>query len=372
MSASLANVKPFIVFGKPDISELEKSAVLEVLDSGWLSTGKKVKEFEDEFSKFIGVDNAIAVSSCTDGLILSLLAAGVGYGHEVITSPLTFAATANAILAVGARPVFADVLSHGCIDPSKIGRLVTHKTRAVIPVHYTGQMCDMNQIIKIAKLLNLWVIEDCAHMFGSPYVPKGDFAVYSFYPTKNITSGEGGMVVTKDSKDADSIRILSMQGLSAGAHERYGSNKPKNYSVIIPGRKSNMSDIHAAIGLTQLRRWPEIKGKREKIWNVYESEHWKRGDGHSKHLFTVWSEQRDELREFLHKKGIGTGIHFNPLHLEPGYEFLEYQKGDFPEAERIGRQTLSLPVSSTMVKEDAEFVWETFKSFKSYRGDQWI
>lgn len=359
--------KNFIVFGKPDISQAEKSAVIDVLESGWLSTGKKVKEFENEFAKFLTVESAVAVSSCTDGLILSLLAAGVGHGHEVITSPLTFAATANAIIAVGAKPVFVDVLSHGCIDVSKIEQAITNNTRAIIPVHYTGQSCDMAQIMKIAKNRNLWVVEDCAHMFGGDYKPKGDYAVYSFYPTKNITSGEGGMVVCKNSLDADLVRILSMQGLSQGAHERYGSKRPGAYSVICPGRKSNMSDLHAAIGLAQLKRWPELKAKRDVVWDVYEKEHWKRGPVHSRHLFTVWNEKRDDLRDFLYHKGIGTGIHFNPLHLEPAYEMFGHKRGDFPEAERIGRMTLSLPVSSAMSKEAAEFVWE---SYKSYRGDK--
>lgn len=362
------SVKPFIVFGKPDISELEETAVLEVLRSGWLSTGKKVKEFEEAFAHFIGVDEAAAVSSCTDGLILSLVSAGVGFGHEVITTPMTFAATANAIIAVGAKPVFVDVLPYGGIDPTKISEAITHKTRAIIPVHYTGQVCDMNSILRIAKQFNLWVIEDCAHMFGGDYKPKGDFASYSFYPTKNITSGEGGMVVTKVSKDLDKIRILSSQGLSAGSHERYGTKKPSFYSVMAPGRKSNMSDLHAAIGLTQIKRWPEIKEKRDAIWSIYEKEHWPRPKGHSHHLFTIWSENREDLRDHLYKNGIGTGIHFNPLHLEPGYEFLGYHRGDFYEAEKIGKGTLTLPISSTMSVEDAEFVLETVKS---YRGVPW-
>lgn len=365
MTVSSQN-KSFIVFGKPDISDMEKQAVLEVLNSGWLSTGKKVREFEDSFSDFIG-GTSVAVSSCTDGLILSLLACGIGDGHEVITTPLTFAATVNSILAVGAKPVFVDVLSNGCIDPFEIEKAITNRTRAIMPVHYTGQPCDMVQIVKVARENNLWVIEDCAHMFGSTYKTKGDFGCYSFYPTKNITSGEGGMVVCKSSKDADIIRILSMQGLSAGAHERYGAIKPKTYSVMFPGRKSNMTDINAAIGLTQLKRWPEIKAKRDIVWNIYEQEHWKRGHSHSHHLFTVYSRKRDDLREFMHSKGIGTGIHFNPLHLEPGFRFLGHKRGDFPEAESIGGMTLSLPVSSTMTKDDAEYVWDVFKS---YRGDK--
>ncbi len=362
------SVKPFITFGKPDITEAEEKAVLEVIRSGWLSTGKKVKEFEEAFAHAVGVDEAVAVSSCTDGLILSLIAAGVGYGHEVITSPLTFAATANAIIAVGAKPVFVDVMPYGGMNPKNIEEFITHKTRAILPVHYTGQVCDMTSIIKIAKQYNLWVVEDCAHMFGGDYKPKGDFASYSFYPTKNITSGEGGMVVTKVAKDAELIRILSMQGLSAGSHERYGTKKPGSYSVIAPGRKSNMSDLHAAIGLTQVKRWPEIKEKRDIVWNVYEKQSWPRPKGHSHHLFTIWNEHREDLRDFLHKKGIGTGIHFSPLHLEPGFNFLGYKHGDFPEAEKIGKGTLSLPVSSTMSKEDAEYVWE---SVQSYRGTAW-
>lgn len=366
---SVTLVKPYIVFGKPDISQMEKDAVMEVLDSGWLSTGKKVLEFENEFAKFIGSYHTAAVSSCTDGLILSLLACGVGYGHEVITTPITFAATVNAILAVGAKPVFVDVLPHGNIDPGKIEEVITNKTRAIITVHYTGQVCDMDRILKVAKEYTLWVVEDCAHMFGSSYVPKGDFACYSFYPTKNITTAEGGMVVSKNAKDIDAIRVLSMQGLSAGAHERYGSKAPKTYSVMYPGRKSNMTDINAAIGLCQLKRWPELKAKRDAVWEVYEREHWKRPLNHSHHLFTIWNEKRDELRAHLHQKGVGTGIHFNALHLEPGYQLLGYKKGDFKEAEKLGRMTLSLPVSSTMTKEDAEYVWQAVKSF---RGGQWI
>lgn len=362
---SATSVKPFIVFGKPDISKAEEDSVLEVLKSGWLSTGKKVREFESEFADMMGFKEAVAVSSCTDGLILSLITAGVGYGHEVITSPLTFVATVNAIIAVGAKPVFVDVKTSGLINPAEIEEKITHKTRAIIPVHYTGQVCDMTLLLQMAKKHNLWLIEDCAHMFGSDYKPKGDFAAYSFYPTKNITAGEGGMVLTKNSKDSEMIRILSMQGLSSGAHERYSTKKPATYSVIAPGRKSNMSDVHAAIGLTQLRRWNEIKAKRDIVWEVYEKEHWKRFPGHAKHLFTILSEHRDDLKDFLYSKGIGTGIHFNPVHMEPGYEFLGHRRGDFPQAERIGRMTLSLPVSSTMTKEDAEYVWETFKSFGS-------
>lgn len=358
--------KPFLVFGKPDIGEAEKAAVMEVLESGWLSTGAKVKAFEDEFQRHMGRGHAIAVSSCTDGLILSLLAAKVRPGDEVITSPLTFAATVNAILAVGAVPVFADVTPTGHIDPEQINRVLTDKTAAILPVHYTGSACDMKAILALAGWDHLPVIEDAAHAFGgvypydhAPIGTLGDFASFSFYPTKNITAGEGGMVVVRDEADAHRVRTMSRQGLSAGAHTRYSSGPVMPYHVILPGRKANLSDLHAAVGLAQIRRWPELKRKREAVWDVYEHAFGKRPEGHSQHLYTIRVNNRDRTRQFLNERGIGTGVHFSPLHLEPGYAFLKYREGDFPIAEAIGGTTLSLPISSTMTPADARRVVET-------------
>ncbi len=354
---------PFLIFGKPDIGFLEKEAVMEVLDSGWLSTGTWVASFEEEFKTYLRGGFPVAVSSCTDGLILSLLAAGIGHGDEVLTTPLTFAATVNAILAVGAKPIFVDVTTEGLIDPEKIEAALMPSTKAIIPVHYTGAPCDMDRIMEIAKRNEIVVIEDAAHGFGGTYGDKGakigtrgDFACFSFYPTKNITSGEGGMVVCRTEASAQLVRTISMQGLSAGAHQRYGAGPVKPYHIIVPGRKANLSDIHAAIGVVQLHRWPEISQKRAAVWRVYEQAFGRKQAGHSQHLFTINVTDRNELRQNLHRKGIGTGIHFNPLHLEPAYSSFGYGPGSFRNAEILGSTTLSLPVSSTMTEDDARRV----------------
>jgi len=347
--------KDFIIFGKPDIGEAEIKAVTDVLKSGWLSTGPVVSEFEKEFEdKFGGY--AVALASCTQALMAALTVSNVGAGAEVIVPPITFCATVNAILAVGAKPVFVDVTASGHLNPDLIQHVVTPKTKAIIPVHYLGAPANMDRIIDEARKHGLKVIEDAAHAFGGDYQPKGDFACYSFYPTKNITSAEGGMVVCQDPGKAARIKIWASQGLSMGAWKRYGRSGPAGYEVEFPGHKGNMSDVHAAIGLTQFKRWPEIKAKRDKVWAVYEKAWGEKEAGHSRHLFTIKVNGRDELRRLLKDAGIGTGVHFNPLHLEPAYRFLRYQAGSFPKSEWIGSHTISLPVSATMTVKDAQRV----------------
>ena len=360
--------KEFIVFGRPDISSAEYRAVLDVLESGWLSTGKVCDMFAKEFEYRIGYGYAVPVSSCTMGLYLSLKYFNIGPGDEVLLPTITFCSTANAIIATGAKPVFCEVTDSGHIDPFKLK--ITERTKAIIPVHYTGSACDMNSILSIAKDTDLKVIEDSAHAFGGKYLDsnqnigvKGDFSCFSFYATKNVTCGEGGMVLTDDPEQAEQIRILSMNGLSSDSWNRYGSGKIKQYSIMVPGMKGNLSDIHAAIGLTQLRRWPEMKKTRDMIWEVYENYFGKKAYGHSTHLFTIEHEDRDGLREFLYENGIGSGIHFRPLHLEPAYVHFGFKEGSFPVAEGIGRRTLSLPVSSTMTREDAEFIAQKVKDY---------
>jgi dTDP-4-amino-4,6-dideoxygalactose transaminase len=341
----------FIVFNQPDIGEEEMSAVMDVLRSGWIGTGKVSQKFEEEFSDFYGGGYAVAVSSCTMGLQLALRVLNLPYKSRVLTSPLTFAATVNAILANGGQPVFKDVNEKGCIDYE--GDYLTF-----VPVHYSGTMCD----IKVPH--GTRVVEDCAHAFGSPLKREGDFQVFSFYANKNITAGEGGMILTKDKKLADEIRILSAQGLSRGAWNRYGAEMPRHYSVESVGMKGNLPDILAAIGLVQLRRWPEMKSKRDLIFKIYEKAFGEMPLGHSTHFYPLRTENRDHLRNKLHERGIGAGIHYKPLHLEPAYQFLGYQRGDFPEAEKWGDQELSLPVSSKMSEEDALKVVEIIKETK--------
>ena len=356
--------RPFIIFGKPDIGIQEKNAVMDVLDSGWLSTGPVTKKFEEEFRKAIRTKHAIAVSSCTDGMIIALMAAGVGYGDEVITSPMTYPATVNAIMAVGARPVFVDVNKDGLIEPLTVQYAITERTKAVIPVHYTGAKCDADLIRLVVNKRGITVIEDAAHSFGGDYGILGDMACYSFYPTKNITSGEGGMVVTNSGYLAEKLRTISMQGVNNNAYKRYSESRIKQYEYVTPGRKANMSDIHAAIGLTQLRRWPEIRVKRDAIWRLYEKAFGEKPTPHSHHLFTIEHPKRDKLRDFLHKNGVGTGIHFKVIHKQFAFQFNIKQQGSFPVAENIGRKTLSLPISSTMTSDDVSYVVDLVRNFK--------
>lgn len=371
---TVKNIKP-IIFGQPDISEAEITAVTDVLKSKWLSSGPVVQDFEEQFAKYLGHGVfAVAVSSCTQGLELSLMAMDIGPGDKVIVPTMTFCATVNAILGVGAEPVFIDSTVTGHLNPYMLEEKITQDVVAIVPVHYTGGPCQISEIMAIAKKYNLKVIEDAAHAFGGwgvgedrapsvlfPLGTIGDAGCFSFYSTKNITCGEGGMVVTKDKMTAEAIRIMANQGQTDGA---WGCQKgAKGRKVITIGRKGNLSDIHASIGLAQLNRWEEIKFKRKMIWDVYEGYFGKKSPGHSMHLFTITTKERDRLRKFLHKEGIGTGIHFNPLHLEPGYKFLGYKKGDFPVAECLGKSVISLPVSSTMAVSDAEFVVEKINEF---------
>lgn len=357
--------RPYIVFNKPDISSIEQDAVKEVLDSGWLSSGKVVKQFESEFEKFLGSGFAVAVSSCTDALLIALKVLSVGQNMEVITTPLTFAATINAILLAGATPKFVDVDTNGNMDPEHIRFAITNKTRAILPVHLYGACCDMARIVSAAQSFDCKVIDDCAHAFGGSYIGPGytkkigtlaDISCFSFYPNKNITCGEGGMIVTKRADLAERMRTISFQGLNTGAWKRYGSGAPSDYEVVHEGIKGNMSDVHAAIGLSQLRRWSDLKERRSKVWSIYEQAFGPKEVGHAQNIFTIRIKNRDEFRRKLHEEGIGTGVHYRPLHLEPGFKFLGYKEGNLPMAEKIGAETVSLPVSSTMTEDDAHRV----------------
>lgn len=361
----------FITFGKPDITQQEIDAVTNVMRSGWIGTGKITRKFEEEFAEFMGGGYAIAVSSCTMGLQLSLRVSNLGQGKEVLVSPLTFVATINAILREGAIPRFVDVDDRGCIDPELIRSRMTDKVQGILPVHYTGSPVDMGRLHQAAETFQLKIIEDAAHSFGGYYVGRtyndkpalprrqgtmSDYGVFSFYATKNITCGEGGMILTKYGDMAERIRTLSNQGQTAGAWNRYGSGPIHPYEIAFDGYKGNLPDILSAIGLTQLRRWNELSEKRSKIWKIYEDNLGLKDQGHSQHLYTIRVKNRDYFRQKLWEMGIGTGVHFNPVHLEPGFKFLGYKKGEFPMAEKIGAETVSLPISTTMTEDDAHRV----------------
>lgn len=342
-----------IVFNQPDLGEEEMSAVMDVIRSGWIGTGKVSRQFEEEFADFMGGGYAVAVSSCTMGLELALRYLNMGQNGKVVTTPLTFAATVNSILHAGGCPVFVDVDKNGCMNMDQANEKTDFLTKAILPIHFSGTPCDLSKLSGEVS-----IIEDCAHAFGTVFGKSGDVKVFSFYPNKNITCGEGGMVLAKSKDIADQIRIIASQGLSQGAWDRFGKGNTKRYAVEKVGVKGNMPDILAAIGLVQLNRWPEFRLKRMQIWNIYERAFGKMPAGHSRHFYPIHVKYRDQLREKLQNKGIGTGIHYKPLHLEPAYQFLGYKKGDFPNAEKWGETELSLPVSTNMTPEDAIYVVE--------------
>lgn len=343
----------FIVFGKPDLGISESMAVQKVIESGWIGYGPVSRQFEREFGLFLGSKHCVAVSSCTIGLILALRTAGVQPGDKVLVPTLTFCATVNSVIQIGAIPVFYD-------QDQDISQ---EKAKAIIIVHLWGEKAKVRGVNT-----NMTIIEDCAHAFGGyvdgkPMGTIGNFGVFSFYPTKNITTGDGGMVVCKKQEDEDLIRMLSSQGLSKGAWNRYSDAPAEEYQVVHSGYKGLMTDLSAAIGISQLKRWPEIKEKRKEIFNFYEFNFGMKPAGHSQHIYEIRVKNRSKLRHEMYREGIGTGIQYNPLHLEPAYAYLGYKNGDFPKAEKIGRETLSLPLSSTMNLEDASRVVESIKKY---------
>lgn len=369
----------FLVFGKPRIEEAEIQEVIDCLRSGWISTGPRVGKFEALFREFIGCEHALALNSCTAGLHLALLAAGVKPGDEVITSPMTFAASANTVIHCGGVPVFVDVDPHtGLMDVSQIEAKITAKTKAIMPVHYCGRPCDMDAIMAIARRRNLIVIEDAAHAIETWYHGKkvgniGDFTVFSFYVTKNIITGEGGIVTTNNSEWAQQIKILGLHGMSKDAWKRYSNEGFKHYQILYPGYKYNLMDLQAALGLHQLQRVNEWLKIREQVWNSYDVAFRdlpvqlpapaEPDTVHARHLYTPLLElerlrvDRDTVLQALQRENIGIGIHFISLHLHEYYrKTFGYQPEDFPNARKISERTLSLPLSPALSDQDVNDV----------------
>ncbi|MGV6825998.1 MAG: DegT/DnrJ/EryC1/StrS family aminotransferase [bacterium] len=381
----------YIIFGAPDIQAEEIEEVVDCLKSGWIGTGPKVAAFERDFAAYKNIPESqtAAVNSGTAALHLALLAADIGPGDEVITTAMTFCATINAIIHAGATPVLADIdATTGNIDPMDIDHRITSRTKAILPVHYSGLPCDMDAIMAIAQRHNLAVVEDCAHAIEAEYKGKkcgtiGDFGCFSFYATKNITTAEGGMVIAKNPSDINKIKVLSLHGLSADAWHRFSDQGYKHYLVTAPGFKYNMTDIAAALGIHQLARIDNNLDSRKRIWNYYSrsiSDHRvtlpvppQPTSKCAYHLFPVRIAKskevnRDSVMQALHELGIGTGVHYQSIPLHPYYqEAFSWTPEDYPNALRWGIETLSLPLSPVLTEKELARIVGAFHTVISDR-----
>jgi dTDP-4-amino-4,6-dideoxygalactose transaminase len=370
-----------VPFAPPSIGFDEIAEVVATLESGWLTTGPRVAAFEQAFADYVGAPHAIAVNSCTAALHLSLLAADVGVGDEVITTPLTFCATANTVVHTGATPVFADIDPATLnLDPTSAADVVTPRTRAIIPVHYAGRPVDVTAFRTLSRRHDLVLIEDAAHCVegvsaGRKIGSTADFTCFSFYATKNLTTGEGGMVTTRDPRAAEFMRAASLHGLSRDAWTRYAPGGSPQYDVVMAGYKYNMMDLQAAIGLHQLARIDALQARRAQIWARYDAAlvglplrlpaPAAAGDVHARHLYTLLLDEiaagisRDILQQRLVDRGVSTSIHFRALHLHPFYrERFGFVRGMFPVAELVSDTTLSLPLSPAMTDDNVDRVIE--------------
>lgn len=367
----------FLPFHQPFVDADDERAVLETLRSGWLTTGPRTKGFETDLAAYTGAAHCVAVNSCTAALHLALDAIGVGAGDEVITSPITFASTANVIVHRGARPVFVDVEPGTFnIDPSAIERAITSRTKAVMPVDFAGQPCDLDAIMAIGARHRIPVIEDAAHAIGAEYKGRriggvADMTCFSFYATKNITSGEGGALTTNRRDWADRVAVMALHGISRDAWKRYGNEGYQHWDIIAPGYKYNMFDLQAALVRSQfnkmdafysrrvalkqrldagLRDLPEMALPVERPWAL-----------HAYHLYPILvqtdrlSADRDTIMNAIQAENVGIGIHFRAVHLHPFYaETFGFHRGMFPIAEGYSDRTISLPLYPKMTDQDAD------------------
>jgi perosamine synthetase len=366
--------KEFLPYCLPTIGPEEKQEILSVLDSGWLTAGAVTTRFEERLKGYTGAGHVVALSSCTAALHLSLLGLGIGPGDEVAVPGFTFCSTVNVVVHCGAKPVFVDIdPSTYTLSPDDLERKLTDKIKAVIAVHYAGYPCDMKRIVPLAKGAGAAVIEDAAHALGARYGDAmigsiGDATCFSFYPTKTITTGEGGALSTNVDELADKTRLLSLHGMTRDAWERYTSSNTWEYKVATPGFKYNMTDIEAAMGVRQLDRIEEFLSAREKLWNAYLREL----DGidevipppvpskgrHARHLFPALLREgtgvtRDDLLARMKKERIGTSVHFYPVHMQPYYKSL-CPGTSLPVTEGVYNRVFSLPLYPRMTDRDVE------------------
>lgn len=371
-------VEPYIVFGKPVIGADEIAAVTRTLETSWIGSGPRVHEFQSRFAEYVQAAHAVATSSCTAALHLAMVASGIGPGDEVITTPMTFCATANAVLHTGAVPIFADCEPGTMnIDAAAVEAALTPRTRAILPVHFAGRPANLEALGALAKKHGLLLIEDAAHAIETSYHGRkvgsiGDITCFSFYVTKNMTTGEGGMVTTQDAKLAECIRTYALHGLSADAWSRFSDKGYKHYDVVFPGFKYNLTDIAASLGLAQLSKLPEWLVRREAIWARYDQAFAglpvslppapEPGTRHARHLYTLLildqaPLSRDRFMSEMHERKVGTGVHYRALHTHPYYrQRFGYVPEQFPNANLIGERTVSLPLSPLLTDAEVERV----------------
>ncbi|MBQ7784987.1 MAG: DegT/DnrJ/EryC1/StrS family aminotransferase [Clostridia bacterium] len=370
----------WMAFCLPDISEAEVESISETVRSGWWAKGPRTIAFEKQFAEYVGAKYCIGLNSCTAALHLSLAASGIGPGDEVITTPLTFAASANTILHVGATPVFADIdPDTGLIDPAEIEKKITKKTKAIVPVHYSGLAADLDKLHALCDAYGLFLSEDAAHAVETRYKgnlighkPKGAVS-YSFYATKNLACGEGGALITDDEELAQKARVLSCHGMSAGAWNRYGKEGSWRYDIEEPGYKYNMFDIQASLAKVQLERMDDMQRRRFECVDVYEAafkdvpqlrlQKTPEYCHHSRHLYILrvvperLTISRDQFIEELKKRNVGVSVHFIALHTMSAYtKRFGYKPEDFKKAYDFSESEISLPLYSTLGKENAEYV----------------
>ena len=379
----------FLPFSLPSIGKEEEKEVIDTLYSGWLTRGPKTARLESMFKNYVGCKHAICVSSCTAALHLSLAALGIKKGDEVITSPITWPATANVIVHTGAAPVFVDVDRETLnIDPLKIEEKITKRTKAIIPVHMAGQPCDMGKIQRLAKKYKLHVIEDAAHAIGASYKRKkigtiSDFTCFSFYPIKNMTTAEGGLVVTNNPDWAEKIRVYSLHGVSNDAWKRYDKSFKGVSEVVYPGFKYNMSDLQASLGLHQLPKLDGFINDRKMIAQQYDEAFRDvkeisipkplRSIGHAHHLYIIILDienlkvSRDEFMDALKKENVGVGLHFRSLHIQPYYKnTFKLRDSGLPDALYLSERILSLPMYPKMSQYDVDTVVKAVKKLIDY------
>jgi dTDP-4-amino-4,6-dideoxygalactose transaminase len=383
--ASRRKREKFLVFGAPAIEEPEIEEVVATLRSGWLGTGPRVAEFERAFAAYKGVPSAAAVNSCTAALHLALLALDLRPGDEVITTALTFCATVNAIIHAGATPVLADVDPRTMnIDPEDVRRRITPRTRALVPVHFAGHACEMDALCALARQHGLKIVEDCAHAIETEFRGRkagtfGDFGCFSFYVTKNVATGEGGMLLARSADDLARAKVLALHGMSKDAWKRFSDEGYKHYQVVDAGFKYNMMDLQAAIGIHQLQRVERYWKRRLQIWKRYDDAFADlpattpvaapAGSRHACHLYTLLLDEarcgisRDGFLDAMTRRNIGVGVHYLSIPEHPYYQqTFGWRPEQYPNAMRIGQQTVSIPLSASLGDDDVDDVIAAVRS----------